>query len=178
MKKKLVVMMCACCMLFGNAVAFGGHDRDQDNTCSCRCKCVCDRGDRGPGDSCSEGPGAMDKREGDREGRRAKFQEKCIKQLSKDLTLTKEQEAGITKIFDDGWAEMEKEKEAMKAKMDAMHESNETKIKALLTDEQKKIFDEKKKQRMEEREKRWKKEKMGKRGDKKQYKKHHKEMED
>ena len=86
--------------------------------------------------------------------------EEIVKDLKKELNLTSEQEAKIQKIFETQSEEMErmfesakkerelkceemkKEHEAMREKMEKQRKETDTKISAVLTDEQKKNFEE------------------------------------
>jgi hypothetical protein len=89
----------------------------------------------------------------DKQAMKEKRQNEFMKQLSKDLNLTKDQESSIQQILDDGWKQMEQEKKAMMERMKALHDQNDEKIKAVLNDKQKQMFEEKKKEMKEKREK-------------------------
>jgi hypothetical protein len=85
----------------------------------------------------------------DRECMRQKRQGEFMKQLTKDLNLSKDQETSIKQILDDGWKQMEQEKKAMMERMKALHDQNDEKIKIVLNDKQKQLFEEKKKEMRE-----------------------------
>jgi Spy/CpxP family protein refolding chaperone len=69
-------------------------------------------------------------------------QREFVKELKKELNLTSDQETKIQKIFDTQNEEMKKERDAMREKMEKQRKETDAKISTVLTDDQKKKYEE------------------------------------
>lgn len=87
-------------------------------------------------------------------GNKKQMKENLLKSFSESLDLTSEQQSKLEKILDDKHAKMEAIRKEMGPKIKAIRESTKDEIRAILSDDQKKKFDEihsKRKAQMEKR---------------------------
>ncbi|MFH1715476.1 MAG: hypothetical protein ABH857_04740 [Elusimicrobiota bacterium] len=98
-----------------------------------------------------KGDGDKDMRMGkNKDEMRVMCHEKMMNEMAEDLNLTEDQKSKISQIMEDGWKEIEAEREKMKEKVKAVREKKDAEVEKILNEKQIKAFKKHKEKKMNE----------------------------